>query len=201
MIDQDQRKTRRVFLAIEPSDEIRKSIGELSQKLQKASIFTPIKASWVPTDNFHVTLFFLGDIEPENLDRLTANLSTAAADVPPFEMDYRKIGYFPPDNRGPARVIWLGIHRPDAQITHLRKNCASLIAKSGLIVPEQDFSPHITLGRFKSTKGLADFQKIAAEYQDVKLGKSTVTRLVLMESITGKGPAIYKPFETAELKG
>lgn len=190
--------TRRLFFAVELAPEVRAATEDLSARLQKAAQFTRARISWVPADNFHITLFFLGDIPEYKGLELKELLPDAVAGIDPFPLDVRHVGTFPKDQRKPPRVLWLGVHQPSEMLHRLRKGCASIILRAGLPLPDQDFSPHLTLARFRSTAGLGAFSAILREYSFFKAGKGDVTRLVLMESITGGGPARYVPYATAD---
>ncbi len=197
-MSQASAETKRLFFAVELSDDAREAVDDIAERLRKASVFTACKPVWVPAQNLHVTLYFLGEVSQKVADNLVEMMPEAAAGFGHFDIDLRHLGYFPTDGREPPKVLWVGIHNPPADLGRLRAACASLIARAGLPVPEQAFSPHITLARFKSTKGLAAFRSMAKTYQFVKLGTSPVLRLTLMESVTGDGQAMYRPYSRAE---
>lgn len=191
---------KRLFFAIELSDDVRSATADLESRLQKAAHFTPARIVWVPPQNFHITLWFLGDVGPA--EKLAALLPEAVKEMEPFELDFRHLGTFPPDNR-PPKVLWVGVHNPPEALTTLREKCASIIARAGLPIPDPEgaFHPHVTIARFKSSKGVRAVQKQLETYKFAKLGKSLVSRLVLKESITGGGPARYEPYATADFPG
>lgn len=191
--------TPRLFLAVELTDTIRSQAASLSGRLQKAAHFTSLRATWVPPENLHLTLFFLGDVPAAQAQRLCRTMTDAAAAVPPFKLDFRKLGVFPPDGPKPPRVLWIGVHRPPEELIRLRRACSLAIQRAGLPVPDQDFTPHLTLARFRSTKGLGPFRQQLRTYEHAKIGTCGVHRLLLMESITGGGPARYTPYAAAGL--
>ena len=192
-------ETLRIFVALELDPETRASLADLSTRLQKAALFTPARFSWVPESNLHLTLFFLGPISVHHARNLLHRTSLAVAECAPFEIDVRHLGYFPSAGE-PPRVLWTGIHNPPPELTALRARCADAIADAGLPVPDQQFTPHNTLARIKSTKGLREFQKATDSYRFTKCGKSLVKAVTVMESVTGDGPATYRPFGHAPLK-
>lgn len=190
--------TRRLFFALEFTQEVRAATADLAERLRKAAHFTPCRIVWVEPANYHLTLYFLGELTQQTADALAADLAQSAAALEPFLLDLRHVSTFPAEGRQPPRVLWVGIHQAPTGLMAARQLCASMIARAGLPVPQQDFSPHLTLARFKSTKGVHAFRKMLEGYQFTKLGKSEVTRIVLMESLTGKGPATYVPFATGD---
>lgn len=191
------KETRRLFFAVELDEAVRQNLASLVERLQKAAQFTPVRISWVPASHFHTTLYFLGETSQQIADQLATLLPEAVKDIPPFPLDIRHIGVFPKDSGRPPRVLWAGVHNPPDALMRLRERCASIIARAGLPVPDQNFTPHITLARFRSAKGLHPFQRVLQEYQFFKAGKCEVGRLALMESHTGGGPARYEPYATA----
>ncbi|CAN5326772.1 RNA 2',3'-cyclic phosphodiesterase [soil metagenome] len=189
---------RRLFFAIELDEEVKAAIEDLSGRLQKAAHFTPLNAVWTSPNSFHLTLYFIGPVDESMARRLAAGLPTIAAEVQPFMLDVRHLGLFPDENKQPPRVLWTGVHNPPEMLFRLRQLCGALLLRSGLPLPAQEFNPHITLARFKSMKGMFAFRELMKTYRFAKPGKCQVGRIVLMESITGGGPAHYQPFATAD---
>lgn len=190
--------TKRLFFAVELDEATRAQITDIADRLKKGAHFTAAKLVWVPQENYHLTLWFLGDVSQSVADRLAAGLPTTVQDMEPFEVDCRHLGTFPEDDRKPPKVLWFGTHRVPEALHRLRQNCASLIVRNGIPLPEQNFSPHVTLARFKSTKDVRPFRSLMKNYQFAKAGKSKVTRVVLIESQTGGGQARYVPYATAD---
>ncbi len=197
-IDKPQQPYKRLFFALELDSPTREALGELSDRLQKGAKFTGARLSWVPKGNFHVTLVFLGGVSKNMAFKLAENMTEAVELIRPFEMDIRHISYFPEDDK-PPRVIWAGVYQPPEELIALHSRVRRLIRNSGMKPPMVDFTPHVTLARIRSTKDLKAFQSMAETYRHTKCGKTKVSRLTLMESITGKGPAIYKPWRSVEL--
>lgn len=191
--------TRRLFFAVYPDEHSRAAIADTVERLQKAAHFTPLKAAWVPADQYHVTLFFMGNVPEAAAQGLKRALESQPSGIPGFRLDVRRLGFFPTAGKEPPKVLWIGVHKPQPELIALRQFAAILLAKNRIPVPDQDFSPHITLARFKSTKGIHPFRQIIRPYEYFKAGKSIVTRLCLVESETGGGPARYKPFAYGNL--
>lgn len=192
--------TRRLFFAIQPPEAIRANIADFASRLQKAALFTPVRLKWVQAEGFHVTLYFMGDVPAALLEPLREAAAERIARVPSFTLDYRRLGVFPADTSEPPRVLWLGIHRPPPAARLLREACADALREAGLPVPDQDFSPHVTLARFKSTRGLGPFRKQTRDYEFYRAGKGAVGSAHLMESLTGSGPAQYVSIGAFPLK-
>lgn len=189
----------RLFFAVELGPEVRERVADLASRLQKAAVFTPVRLSWVKKENYHVTLFFLGEIPRGRADKLARILPDVARGIAGFNLDIRHLGTFPQTGHTPPKVLWMDCHRVAPELIKLREQCGTAILRAGLKLPEQDFSPHVTIARFKSTKGLREFGRLMKDYIHYKAGKCPVTRIVLMESRTGGGEATYVPYASALL--
>ena len=67
----------RSFIAIEIPAAIQKAIAENTASI-KSALPRPL-IRWVSPQNVHLTLKFLGDVSPANLDRLAGTLKVEAA--------------------------------------------------------------------------------------------------------------------------
>jgi 2'-5' RNA ligase len=101
----------------------------------------------VRSDQFHVTLRFLGDVPAGDLPRVRDAFRRAVAGARSFELEPAGAGAFP-DARAP-RVLWVGIGRGRAPLEALARRLEDVFAAEGLAAEERGFHPHITLGRLK----------------------------------------------------
>ena len=62
---------------------------------------------WVRPEGIHLTLSFLGRIEPGNYAALADALRATAGRARPFKLSVSRTGCFPRDQR--PRVLWLGV--------------------------------------------------------------------------------------------
>lgn len=176
--------TRRVFLAIPLPDATRLAVADLVGRLQKAAHFTPLRANWVPLENMHLTLHFLGSVAQPQIDALLRDLPAATARVRRFSAEAAGIGYFP--HSGAPTVLWAGVTRPLRALHQLRDALGQIVVAQGVPLQHQEFHAHITLARFKSLKGTGAFVNMARSYQTHPLGSFMVESAHLMESIFDK---------------
>jgi RNA 2',3'-cyclic 3'-phosphodiesterase len=194
----DSAPTRRLFLAIPLPEDLRQAIADLSHRLQTGARFTALRATWVPTHNYHMTLHFLGSVDDERATRLEAGLRSLEGNLPSFPLAFRGLGYFPHE-RAP-RVLWLGVPKPPPQLDSVVGATETAIRHAGIAVQHQNFHAHITLARFKALKGTAAFVNIARNYADAAPGRFEVDRLVLMQSVLSKGAPEYREVMGIRLK-
>src|SRR5580704_13112574 len=72
-------------------------------------------ARWVPPENFHLTLRFIGEVDGAEFDDIDAALAGVRA--PRFAMSFAGVGHF--GGGGKLRSIWAGVDKQPA-LTHLR---------------------------------------------------------------------------------
>ena len=113
----------RAFIAVEIPSSLQHTIQESTASLH--STLSDDLIRWVPPQNVHLTLKFLGDVSSSNLDLIKQMLTAEAAQHQCFEMQVKGIGSFPNSRR--PRVIWLGFQpRPrwnpfNAELNPLRR--------------------------------------------------------------------------------
>jgi 2'-5' RNA ligase len=128
----------RLFIALDIDSGIRERMARFLEGVRN---FAP-DVRWVSAQSFHVTLKFIGERQPEEVEHIKGAL--AAIKAPPIDVSFRGYGFFP--NPRAARVFWVGIESGP--------ELASLAARVGesllpLKIQREDraFSPHLTLAR------------------------------------------------------
>jgi 2'-5' RNA ligase len=124
----------RLFIAIDCNSE-----KEYFKQLQS---WLPNDAKLSLTNDFHLTLKFLGEVMPHKIERVRQALQ--AVEFSPFSFSLGTIGVFP-DEKFP-RVVWVGVE-PKEHVVELQK-CVER-ALHGMFEGEKRFHPHITLARVK----------------------------------------------------
>jgi len=119
-------------------------------------------AGW-PTENMHLTLKFLGDISPENVNLLTQMLRAEAEFCRSFDMQIGGLASFP--NLKRPRVIYIGIQAP-VVLEALYNGIESASRRLGYESDERSFSPHLTIGRAKQNISVSDSRRSAGPRRD-----------------------------------
>lgn len=188
----------RAFIAVEIPPEIHQAIEK-----KTASIRATLNKSlvrWVPTGNVHLTLKFLGDVSPANLEMLAQMLNLEVSQHQVFEMEFGGLGAFP--NPRQPRVIWIGIQAP-AGLAALQHGIEAAAATLGYPADKRPFSPHLTVGRVKQKVGSADMQKIRTALEETQvgtLGTARVTAVHLFKSDLKPTGAVYTRLNSVPLK-
>lgn len=103
--------------------------------------------AWMPPEQLHLTLRFLGDVDDERLDSLSDAL--ARIRIAPFFLPLEGVGGFPP--RGMPKVIWVGVGRGHPLLFQLRQRLDDTLLALGIDADIRNFHPHVTLARLGPT--------------------------------------------------
>ncbi len=187
----------RAFIAIELPEHLQDAIEKQTSRLRQVLGDEIIR--WVPTQNMHLTLKFLGDIATSHVDFLKQLIAKEAASHPQFDLQLGGLGAFPTSRR--PRILWAGLHAP-ADLISLQKSIEAGTFRLGYEKEERDFSPHLTLGRVRQTTEMADLQKIHIALDTIQLGNIGITRVdsihLIKSDLRPSGP-IYTNLFSAPL--
>ncbi len=135
----------RLFIAIELPDSIRDQIIGAIDRLQQVVPRHAIR--WIPPENLHLTLKFLGEVPETQINRIRINLEHAVRGHQIFAFTVSGAGCFPTPKK--PRVLWLGLHEKGDALVSLRNTVEQHIAPLGFPTEKRPFSPHLTIGRVK----------------------------------------------------
>jgi 2'-5' RNA ligase len=155
----------RAFIAIDLSPEIYKRLEAVGKDLKQSLEEVPVR--WVPVENIHLTLKFLGDVSIANLEILKKILKNEVHQHAPFEIGVGELGAFPSVRR--PRVIWVGVEAPTA-LESLQRGIEAETARLGYAREERPFQPHLTLGRVSRNANATDARRIGDVLRGYKLG-------------------------------
>jgi len=188
----------RSFIAVEIPAEIQSALARSTAPLQK-DLPKPL-IRWVAPQNVHLTLKFLGDVSPVNLEQLADALKVEALNHETFTIFVGGLGAFPTPRH--ARVIWVGLQAPVALMALLR-GVEAVAARLGYASEDRPFSPHLTIGRVGQNIPGKDLQRIrtALEGSTVgALGTLRVDALHIFKSDLQPGGPVYSRLYTLPLK-
>ncbi len=144
----------RLFVAISPPSN---ALDELAAAVAQARRDWP-GLRWVGQERWHVTLAFLGEVDPARLDELTVRLERAAARHHAQRLRIGPGGAFPSPAR--ARVLIARVESADADLSGLVALARSVAAgarRAGAPPPGEGrrYRPHLTLARAMQPTDLA----------------------------------------------
>lgn len=183
----------RLFIGIDLPEHIKTSLENIIREL-KSSIDG---ARWVPRENLHVTLKFLGSVELTLMKEIVEKISGALRDLSWFDYNLSEIGAFP--SLKSARVFWVGTSEGSEKIESLFKTIDSSLKFLHLKEEKRKFHSHITLARLKINKKI-DLNMVEDIASKVPSDILTVEEITLFQSELSPQGAKYKVLERFSLK-
>jgi len=177
----------RLFVALELSEAVRAAVRDLIGRLQRARA----DIRWVRPEGMHLTLKFIGEVPEEKLEPIRAALGGVASPQP-VRLEFRELGYFPNERR--PRVLWVDIEASD-NLAPLAAQIETALEPLGIERENRDFVPHLTLGRFKSSKGVDKLQEEIAVLTSTEFGRIETGELFLFQSKLSPAGAQYTKLE------
>jgi RNA 2',3'-cyclic 3'-phosphodiesterase len=147
-------------------------------------------ARWVPAENYHMTLRFIGEVQPPCAEEI--DLAMAALRGRAFSLTLAGVGTFAKGGRDTQ--LWVGVERSQ-QLDHLQSKIENALQRAGLEPERRRFTPHVTLARLDN----ATPAKIAGFVQAHNLFRADpmpVDHFTLFSSQLGKEASVY----TAEVE-
>ena len=180
----------RAFIAarLAATSELRRLLNRLSD-LGRA--VRPVAA-----ENIHLTLRFLGDIEPAMTTEISAAMRAATAGVGPFDVRLVGVGAFPRPER--PSVIWVGVDQAEP----LRQVVQALepgLASLGLPQPDKQWRAHLTVARVKARPN-DDLFKLLDRFAGTDFGVQLIEAVQLVESQLGPSGPTYIDLDQVELR-
>jgi 2'-5' RNA ligase len=179
----DRSQTIRAFVAVGIPDPQRE---RLAGYLEACRAVAP-GFRWVAPESLHLTIRFLGGVDPGRLDALAAALRILQ--VQPFEVGLGGVGTF---GRGRAvRVVWLGLTAGGSDLGRLAGEVETRSASLGFEPEARPYNPHLTLARSRQRRG----ERLPDLPPPPVIPSWTVTRFRLYRSRLGAGGATYTVLE------
>lgn len=198
----------RIFIGIDLDEEIRSKIARF---LEGVSGFAP-EARWVHAESLHITLKFIGEQKPEQVEAITQRLRRVQGSA--LEIRFSGYGFFPTAKA--PRVFWIGIHAGPA-LGELAGHIDAAVAELGIPREERAFSPHLTLARAgghgKGKSGdpkwrrgdgpnsvFAVLQKRLATMGELEFGTMAADKFILYQSQLSPKGSTYTKLERFPLR-
>lgn len=137
----------RAFVAIHLTPEMVAALQQAQTELRA----TPggLAGRWVPPENMHLTLKFLGDVDSERLPEIYTVVDAAAQTCAPLVLTLTGLGCFPNTRR--PRVVWAGIAEPSGQLLQLAQALDLALGQLGLPREQRPYRAHLTLARVRQS--------------------------------------------------
>lgn len=180
------------------------AIGASGVSFDKEIAFKKVKTNllkkeidhrWVPVNNYHCTLNFLGEVREEKLPLIQELLTTVAQSHSPFELKLQGMDAFPEIERG--RVLYLGVQNSKL-LRALQEDLKRGLEARNLPFEDRPYVPHLTVARLRNPRNLRD---ILSPAKNQSFGTLSVVNVSLFESKTAGGSfPVYQELFSAALK-
>lgn len=172
----------RLFIAIPLPPDILRAAAAARAALESCGA----SGRFVPRENYHITLHFLG--ETDALKDIADAMRVSSRDIRPFVLRLKEYGSF---QTGGSHTGFVNVSCDDGELDRLYESLESALWERGFSKNRGRLSPHITLGR--KIEGDSGFvlppQKAAF----------TANTIVLYESRNVKGQMQYTPLHRETL--
>jgi len=188
----------RAFIAIELPPEVKAVLSRLQAALKKAAPDCPAK--WVAPEGIHLTLCFLGEISPSQVEAVKGVMAGVAPQFAPFSLEISRPGAFPDLLR--PQTLWVGLDGELDTLTNMHQLLEKDLKPTGYRPENRSFRPHLTLARVRDEAAPAARQKLgeAISHSNIAIpGRVTVSAISLLKSQLTPGGAIYSRLFAAEL--
>jgi len=185
----------RAFLALDLPAEARAAAADATARLRRACGEGDVK--WVPPENLHVTLRFLGSLDPEALARARAVVADLDQRFDAVTVGWSRLGAFPSPRR--PSVLWLGLADGEQRLSHLAREVERRLRAARFGRADKPFAAHVTIGRVRRGRRL--IWPTESDRLTTPDGAFSMRAIVLYQSrLTPAGPH-YAPLATARARG
>ena len=175
----------RLFVALNLPETVRTSLSACVRPLQSMGF----ALRWMTPAQVHLTLKFLGDVDPERAAELIAALGRACTGARPVTLSLGGFGVFPHYDR--PRVVWVGV-APEPALELLQHRMEQEFAPLGFPTEARAFRPHITLARAGTAASPRRVDHLESALADLSFDAAAlITTVDLMESALQSGGAVY----------
>jgi len=179
----------RLFVAISIPEPVRDEIIRVQQELQPLVPRDVIR--WAKSDQFHLTLRFLGDVPADGVEELKKSAGAVCRNARSLSLRAEGVGFFP--NPRSPRVIWVGINDREGRLVDLQRQVEVAVGTFSPEPGEKNFMGHATLGRLKNPRP-ADIRDLAGRAQSLEkrlFGEWTAQEIEIIRSELSPAGARY----------
>lgn len=170
----------RLFIAIELPRSFKQELARVQKEVKQMSC----GGRFVPQENFHVTLHFIG--ESNDLAGAVAAMREAVRGIRTFTLHLGKYDCF--DKNG-SKTSFLAVKGELDELERLYESLQCALYDNGFSRERKRFRPHITLGR-----NVEHDELVTAELHRLSPNASmTVQGITLFESARQDGKVVYNP--------
>lgn len=177
----------RIFIGVELDDTVRESAAAAAASL-RTQLGARVQARWIPADNLHITLWFIGEVAEDRAEQILRALGVPFPDES-FDVRVAGAGSFPLS--GAPRVFWLGVTSGAERLARLHAEIARRLQPLGIEPERRPYSAHVTVARVKEAR---DYRGLRAALRGIaaEAGISRVRAVTVFRSRLSPKGATYE---------
>jgi len=175
----------RSFIAIDLPQDIREKLAAIQEQLRQSQA----GVRWVKPGSIHLTLKFLGNIHPAQVEDIALAVAQEVRDEPPITLGAAGLGAFP--SRRKPRVIWIGMEGEVQRLTRIQARVENALEPLGFGREKRPFRPHLTIGRVKDRRRLQALIDAMATLDMEPFNSFDADEIILYKSDLRPTGAIY----------
>ena len=188
----------RAFIAVDISQEARDALAEVVERLKVRGVSG---VRWLRPEGIHLTLKFLGDIDPSRVDEILGAMERVAQGTGSLTFSLSELGAFPNPDR--PRVIWVGLKGDLDPLGELQARIdQEMHLTEGFPREDRSFTPHLTLGRVRDNLSGEERRQAGKALTEVALEAEAsweVKEVILVRSTLTPGGAVYQQLGSRRL--
>ncbi|HEY6794140.1 MAG TPA: RNA 2',3'-cyclic phosphodiesterase [Kineosporiaceae bacterium] len=169
----------RLFVALWPPVEVLRTLGTALTGAAGSPGATAVR--WSATAQLHITLAFLGEVEPVRQEQVERRLARVAGRHPPLDLHLAGAGRFG------DRVLFVTVGGDREGLKRLAGSVAAAARHAGVPIEERGFRAHLTVGRARGGDARADLRPLVAALDAYRSAGWTAADLHLVHSRPGAG--------------
>lgn len=169
----------RLFVALPLPLSVRETLSRLGNGVPGAR--------WLPPENYHLTLRFVGNVDEHVADDVHDALLRVQADA--FDVNLKGVSWFGSKKKASAIVACA---EKSEGLLHLQRKIESACVRVGLEPEDRKFMPHVTLARLKGANVDA-VERYCAERSWLNIPAFPAEEFILYSSFLSQSGAIYTP--------
>ena len=186
----------RTFIAVYASPKINANVARLVERFGAFSrdVF------WVPEENFHFQLNFVGDIDDREIPEFCSDATDMISQFPPFELVLGGLGGFPSLEN--PRNVWIEAEEGGDEMALMSREITKFLRDWSLGKSRFEFLPHLTIGRIKKGNDCPEeLTRLLHRFRNHDAGSCHVDQVKICSSTFEGGQPQYATMATIELEG
>jgi RNA 2',3'-cyclic 3'-phosphodiesterase len=189
----DKKNTIRTFIAVKPPVFLKTSLNNIQGVMQA----NKIKAKYIPVQNIHLTIKFIGNMDTALLPEIQDILIDSTQYFKPIKLALKGIGVFPKIKF--PKVIWSGVKGETHKLESLHKKLEQGLSTLGIQREKRKYQGHLTFARIKQNKlNRKKLESVIEQIGDFESDRFTTDKLILFQSRLMPDGPIYSELFSAK---